>query len=62
MLPGKPEQRRTIRTGEKWWATEPELGRVADGVAYRVDRIKRIGNGQVPAVVRLAWETLISGI
>jgi hypothetical protein len=31
-------------------------------VAYRMDRIKRIGNGQVPAVVRLAWETLISGI
>jgi DNA (cytosine-5)-methyltransferase 1 len=41
---------------------KPLLGRDADGVAYRVDRIKRIGNGQVPAVVRLAWETLISGI
>ena len=62
LLPGKPEQRRAIRTGEKWWATEPELGRVVDGVAYRMDRIKRIGNGQVPSVVRLAWETLISGI
>jgi hypothetical protein len=23
-----------------------------------VDRLKAIGNGQVPAVVRLAWETL----
>jgi len=41
-----------------WWATEPALGRVAHGVAHRVDRIRAAGNGQVPAVVRLAWETL----
>ena len=34
-----------------WWQTEPELGRVADGVADRVDRIKVLGNGVVPAVV-----------
>lgn len=42
----------------RWWASEPELGRVAHGVANRVDRLKAIGNGQVPAVVKLAWETL----
>ena len=41
-----------------WWATEPDVGRVAHGVAARVDRLKAIGNGQVPAVARLAWETL----
>lgn len=41
-----------------WWAVEPELDRVAHGVANRVDRIKALGNGQVPAVVRLAWEML----
>ena len=38
-----------------WWAVEPRLGRVANGVARRVDRLKAIGNGQVPAVVSLAW-------
>ena len=27
-------------------------------VAIQMDRLKAIGNGQVPAVVRLAWETL----
>ena len=43
-----------------WWATEPELGRVADGVAHRVDRLRAIGNGQVPAVAALAWR-LLSG-
>jgi len=30
----------------------------SDGVAYRMERLKAIGNGQVPAVARLAWEIL----
>jgi len=41
-----------------WWASEPDVGRVAHRVAARVDRLRCIGNGQVPAVVKLAWETL----
>ena len=41
-----------------WWATEPDVGRVAHGVAARVDRLRCIGNGQVPAVVPLAWNLL----
>ena len=41
-----------------WWATEPDVGRVAHGVASRVDRLKAIGNGQVPAVAALAWRIL----
>ena len=41
-----------------WWATEPNVGRVAHGVAARVDRLRCIGNGQVPAVVPLAWNLL----
>jgi DNA (cytosine-5)-methyltransferase 1 len=41
------------------WPPEPELGRVtSDGVAHRVDRLKAIGNGQVPLVVAQAWEIL----
>ena len=35
-----------------------EAGRVAHGVAARVDRLRCLGNGQVPAVARLAWRTL----
>ena len=42
----------------EWWESEPAVGRVANGVAHRVDRLKAIGNGQVPAVVALAWEVL----
>lgn len=40
------------------WQTEPAVGRVADGVAHRVDRLKAIGNGQVPLVAATAFETL----
>ena len=32
--------------------------RVVDGVANRVERFSAIGNGQIPAVAVLAWETL----
>jgi DNA (cytosine-5)-methyltransferase 1 len=34
-----------------WWAVEPDVGRVANGVANRVDRLKLLGNGQVVQVV-----------
>ncbi len=44
--------------GWEWWAIEPELGRVADGVANRVDRLKAIGNGQVSIVATSAYEYL----
>jgi DNA (cytosine-5)-methyltransferase 1 len=41
-----------------WWAAEPNVGRVANGVAARVDRLKAIGNGQVPLCAATAWELL----
>lgn len=34
--------------GEDWWATEPNVGRVANGVPNRVDRIRCLGNAVVP--------------
>ena len=46
------------RTAADWWATEPDVGRVAHGVASRVDRLKAIGNGQVPIVAASAWRIL----
>jgi DNA (cytosine-5)-methyltransferase 1 len=39
-----------------WWDTEPRVGRVAHGMAHRVDRLKALGNGQVPAVVAAAFK------
>ena len=41
-----------------WWTTEPGVGRVANGLAGRVDRLKAIGNGQVPLCAATAWELL----
>jgi DNA (cytosine-5)-methyltransferase 1 len=44
--------------GIGWWSSEPGMGRVANGVAHRVDRIKALGNGQVPLVAAAAFELL----
>ena len=41
-----------------WWATEPNVGRVAHGLAARMERIKAIGNGQVPLCAATAWRIL----
>ena len=41
-----------------FWATEPNVGRVVDGLASRMDRIKAIGNGQVPLCAATAWRVL----
>lgn len=39
----------------EWWVAEPAVGRVAHGVANRVDRLRATGNGVVPAVAARAW-------
>lgn len=41
-----------------WWEIEPAVGRVANGVASGVDRLKAIGNGQVPLCAATAWTLL----
>ena len=43
---------------QSWWDTEPNVGRVANGVAARVDRLKAIGNAQVPLCAATAWRLL----
>ncbi|MFA5689590.1 MAG: DNA cytosine methyltransferase [Kiritimatiellales bacterium] len=50
--------REEIYDGWEWWNAEPDFPRVANDVAYRVDRIETIGNGQVPIVAATAWELL----
>jgi DNA (cytosine-5)-methyltransferase 1 len=42
----------------QWWETEPNVDRVVDGLASRVDRLKAIGNGQVPLCAATAWRIL----
>ena len=65
-LPGRQEQRSAEPAGTQhkttqrnsWWSFEPNVGRVAHGVASRVDRLKALGNGQVPLVAATAFQTL----
>ena len=42
----------------QWWEVEPPVDRVADGMVDRVDRLKAIGNGQVPLCAATAWRIL----
>lgn len=40
------------------WPPEPGVGRVVDGCADRVDRIRLLGNGVVPQTAAKAWQVL----
>jgi len=57
-------QRADTYTPGAWWRQDPAeqaksgVGRVVNGVAFGMERLKRIGNGQVPTVAHLAWEIL----
>ena len=65
-MPRREKQRKQEPDGEEytsaeccgWWSAEPGMGRVADGVAHRVDRLKALGNGQVPLVAAVAFKRL----
>ena len=54
---GIQEARNTFGS-PSWWKIEPRVDRVANGVAARVDRLKAIGNGQVPLCAATAWRIL----
>lgn len=43
----------------QFWAFEPSVGRVANGVSNRMDRIKCLGNSVVPYQVKRAFEMLV---
>jgi len=47
------------RKASREWPAEPCLGRVADGVPNRVDRIKGLGNAVVPQLIQAIGELVI---
>ena len=72
----RDELQSVVKHYNKWWPTSrfpcddfagrtfvkcPSWVRMDNGVANPLDHIARIGNGQVPAVVRLAWNVLSTG-
>jgi DNA (cytosine-5)-methyltransferase 1 len=42
------------------WFTEPDVGRVADGVASRVDRLRCLGNSVVPQVAEIVGRVIVA--
>ena len=67
IIPNSPsQQKRTPRQSwefgcmeRDWWGIEPDVCRVANGIPFRVDRIKCLGNGVVPAQAREAFKRLM---
>jgi DNA (cytosine-5)-methyltransferase 1 len=43
-----------------WWATEPDVGRVANGVPNRVDRLSALGNAVVPQIPELIGRAILA--
>ena len=47
-----------IGSRDSYWLTEPNVGRVADGVPHRVDRLRGLGNAIVPQCTALIMERI----
>ena len=43
-----------------WWAAEPALDRVADGIPYRVDRLRGLGNAVVPQIPEIIGRAIMN--
>lgn len=46
--------------GGRWWAVEPDVGRVAHGVPARVDRLRALGNAVVPQVAEVVGRLIVA--
>jgi DNA (cytosine-5)-methyltransferase 1 len=42
-----------------WWLVEPDVGRVANGVPSRVDRLRSLGNAVVPQIPELIGRAIM---
>jgi DNA (cytosine-5)-methyltransferase 1 len=52
-------RRQTGYDGWQWWQTEPDVGRVANGVPNRVDRLRGLGNAVVPQLAEVIGRLVI---
>ncbi len=64
---GNRSQEETILSGRlafecgDWWASEPGVCRVDDGVPARVDRLRCLGNAIVPQIAEIIFRTIENG-
>jgi DNA (cytosine-5)-methyltransferase 1 len=50
------------KSGNEWksnWEIEPDVGRVANGISHRVDRLKGLGNAVVPQIAEFLGHLII---
>jgi len=48
-------------SGNSWWQSEPNVGRVAHGISGRVYRLKGLGNSIVPQIAEEIGKAIIKG-
>jgi DNA (cytosine-5)-methyltransferase 1 len=46
----------------QWWEVEPDVGRVANGVPSRVDRLRGLGNAVVPQVAEYVGRLILQSL
>ena len=46
-------------SGSCWWGVEPDVGRVANGVSKRMDRLKQLGNAVVPQIPEILGRSIL---
>jgi DNA (cytosine-5)-methyltransferase 1 len=51
----EPWDNNQIKRIKEWWSIEPDVGRLANGVSNRVDRLKCLGNTVVPQIPMMIW-------
>ena len=51
--------REAANVSRKWWEIEPDVGRVANGVPSRVDRLRGLGNAVVPQVAEVIGRLVV---
>jgi DNA (cytosine-5)-methyltransferase 1 len=57
---GEPwESGRDSRGTGRYWTSEPNVGRVANGVPSRVDRLRCLGNAVVPQVAEYIGRMIV---
>jgi len=60
IIAGGELERAYSESGAKQWRVEPNVGRVANGVPARVDRLKSLGNAVVPQIPELIGRAILS--
>jgi DNA (cytosine-5)-methyltransferase 1 len=60
---GRPETRQLVLGSGldgRQWSAEPAVGRVADGVPNRVDRLRSLGNAVVPQIPEIIGRAIMA--